>query len=141
MFKLALLYFELVAIFSRLGRGVLERTRRKTITPSLSQLVSPPTADELLKPVLAYVLPFHRKLVATSPAHLQKRACRRFQNNQTESIFFSVSPFSAGFIDMLWTRLSRDYRVSRALPFSLIHYIIEYLLNSSSSFLHRMFLT
>jgi hypothetical protein len=36
---------------------------KKTITPSLSQLVSPPTADELLK-----FLPFHRKLVvATSP--------------------------------------------------------------------------
>jgi hypothetical protein len=85
MFKLALLYFELVAIFPTGTR--CPWTRRKIITPSLSQLVSP-TADKLLMPVLAPILPFHRKRkLATST---QKRVCRRFQNDQAESIFFSV---------------------------------------------------
>jgi hypothetical protein len=89
--------------------------------------------------VFAPILPFHRKRkLATSP---QKRACRRFQNDQAESIFFSVSRF-CGFIDMLWT--DSPETIARALflsSLSLIHYLIEYLLNSSTSFFHRMFFT
>ena len=69
------------------------------------------------------------------PRHHKKRACRRFQNDQAESIFFSVSRF-CGFIDICNGQDSPE-TIARALflsSLSLIHYLIEYLLNSSTFF-------
>jgi hypothetical protein len=128
MFKLVLLYFELVAIF-RLGRGEPERVEKRPRhhCRNLSR-----------RQLLASYWSSCLSIGNWWPRHHKKRTCRRFKNYQPEIIFFSVSPF-CGFIVMLWRILPRDYRVSRELCFSLIHYLIEYLLNSSSSFFHRIF--
>jgi hypothetical protein len=59
--------------------------------------------------VLAPILPFHRKLDTAT----QKRACRRFQNYKTESIFFSVLGFFA--VCIIRTASHRKLRREKAM--------------------------
>jgi hypothetical protein len=128
MFKLVLLYVELVAIFYDWDEVSLnEKINYHAITVATC--------------LTANILPFHRKL-ATSP---QKRACRRFQNDQAESIFFSVSRF-CGFIIHVVEKTPPRISFFKSFLFffdSLFNRIFTEswttILNSSSSFFHRIY--
>jgi hypothetical protein len=86
MFKLVLLYFELAAIFFDWDEV------------SLNEKIN----DHAITVATCLAANCWRVTEASSPSKTEtglvttKRACRRFQNDQAESIFFSVLGFSAG---------------------------------------------